>query len=217
MLKKDKDTYFKFFLTFVLFFFVLTYAVVNQDSIGKQIEIVIDGSSIFAQATTYQIFKSENFTASFNEHTYDIEKLIFMQINQVREDNGLNKLSWDPLLAQLARDHSYDMALNGYTNHTNLFGDGPTERAEKLGIRTRIRVGNKIYTGVSENIGFMPQGIVQDVGVLITPEDLSWGMIYRWMLSEPHKDNILEDDLSYTGVGVAYDGRGNYYITQDFQ
>jgi uncharacterized protein YkwD len=217
MLKKDKEIYFKFFLTFVLFFFVLTYAVVNQDSIGKQVEIIVDGSSLFVKTTSYQFFKPESFIPSYNDQTYEIERLIFMQINEVREEDGLSKLEWDPLLAKLARDHSYDMALNGYTNHTNLFGDGPTERAELLGIRTRIRIGNKIYTGVSENIGFMPQGIVQDVGVLITEEDLTWGMIYKWMLSEPHRDNILDDELFVTGIGVAFDGKGNYYITQDFQ
>ena len=63
----------------------------------------------------------------------------------------------------------------------------------------------------------MPRGVVQDVGVLITSEDIASGMVFRWMLSEPHRDNILEEEYYFTGIGVVYDGHGNYYITQNFQ
>lgn len=217
MLRRDKDFILKFFLVFVLFFFVLTYTVVNKNTIDTQIEIIVDGSMIFAKTATYEIFKLNNTKPNFNSETYNIEKLVFDKINSVRAEEGLLPLKWDPLLAEMAREHSLDMIQYNYFNHTNLLGQGPSDRAKLLGIKTRIETEDKIYIGVSENIGLMPRGIVQDVGVLITDEDLAWGMIYRWMISPPHRDNILNDEHFFTGVGVAYDGIGSYYLTQNFQ
>lgn len=217
MLKHDKDFILKFFLTFVLFFFVLTYAVVNKSTIDKQIEIITEGSMVFAKATTYEIFQINKTKPNFDTDTYNIEMLIFNQINEVRAEKDLMPLKWDPLLAELARTHSLDMVNYNYFNHTDLAGIGPTDRAKRLGIKTRIETKDKIYIGIGENIGLMPRGIVQDVGVLITDEDLAWGMIYRWMVSPPHRDNILNDEYFFTGIGVAYDGVGSYYITQNFQ
>lgn len=208
----------KIFLLLVLLFFTLTYSIINKNTIVEQIDIVLEGSKFFAKTTTYKILDlyPKN-SGKYNENTYKIELMIFEEINLIRSQNGLNKLKWDPKLSQLAREHSLDMAEKNYFNHTNLEGFNPTERAELLGINTRYETKTKIYNGIGENIGFMPKGIVKDVGVIITNRDIASGMVYKWMLSQPHKKNILEKDYFFTGIGVSYDGKENYYITQNFQ
>ncbi|MCA9460084.1 MAG: CAP domain-containing protein [Nanoarchaeota archaeon] len=216
-LKHERNYYLRFFLFSVLFFFVLTYWVINQDTISKQVEVVTQGSSFFAKAATYEVLKLNQSEVGIDKQTYSIELVVFSQINKIRNDRGLDELIWDPMLAKLARDHSLDMAENDYLNHTNLIGDGPNERAKKLGLKTRIETQTKIYEGIGENIGFMPKGIVEDVGVLITNEDVGLAMVLEWMLSNPHRKNILTEDYRFTGVGVVYDGKGNYYLTQNFQ
>ncbi|MCA9459507.1 MAG: CAP domain-containing protein [Nanoarchaeota archaeon] len=195
----------------------MTYWVVNYDTISKQVEVITQGSSVFAKAATYEVLHLNQSKAGIDKETYSIELAVFSQINEIRRDRDFNELEWDPMLAKLARGHSFDMVENKYLNHTNLHGDGPNERAKLIGLKTRIETETKIYDGIGENIGFMPKGIVQDVGVLITNEDVAFAMVLQWMLSEPHKKNILDDDYRFTGVGVVYDGKGSYYLTQNFQ
>ena len=219
-LKHNKRYYAKFFLTFVLLFFIVTYITVNKDTIDEQIVVIGEGSTFFAKLATYEILNIEEpvtYGVESNSETYRIEEYIFEQINEIRVEKGVLPLQWDPLLAKLAREHSMDMAQADYFGHENLFGLGPNERARELGIKTIIEVNGEAYEGIGENIGLMPKGVVQDVGVLITAEDVASAMNLKWMLSEPHKENILYEDYFYTGVGVVYNGQGQYYITQNFQ
>ncbi len=213
----SKTFYTQFFLILVLFYFILTYTIINKDTIGEQANIIYEGSSLFAKTTTYTIFSINETKPGFNKETYEIEKEIFIEINYIRKEASLPELQWDPMLAETARKHSLDMARNKYLNHTNLFGMNPTQRAEELRIRTQIETQDLIIIGIGENIGLMPKGIVQDVGVLITNEDIAAAMIFKWMTSEGHRENILKSDYKYTGIGVVYDGKESYYITQNFQ
>ena len=218
MLRHNTSYYLKFVLLFVLIFFIITYSVTHRETILTEIEIVTLGSSIFAKTATDQLLNfGEESSARVDKNTYEIEILVHKQINQIRLDEGYNELKWDPMLANLARSHSMEMALGGYLNHTNLQGLNPTQRADSLGIKTTLETKNFIYRGIGENIGFMPSGIVKNVGVLIIPQDIGAAMVLQWMLSKPHKENILKNDYRYTGIGVVYDGKGNYYLTQNFQ
>jgi uncharacterized protein YkwD len=213
----SRKRYIEVFLVLVLFYFILAYSVVNRDTISEQIDIITQGSSFFAKTATYSVLKLENDKVGFDHQTYEIELIIFEEINKIRLESGLEPLSWDPMLSKLAREHSLDMARYGYFNHTDLFGLDPTQRAEELGINTKVIVNGKSYDTVGENIGFMPRGIVKDVGVLLTTKDIASGMVFEWMLSEPHKDNILNTEYLSTGIGVAYNGDNSYYLTQNFQ
>lgn len=215
-LRHDWEYYTKFVLFFILVFFVITYGYLHQETLSKEIEVITQGSAFFAKTTYKKLHLSQEEIGSDKE-TYEIEFLIHEQINEIRFENGLNELQWDPMLAEIARRHSNEMAQFEYLNHTNLFGMSPTDRAKEFGIKTRLYANGKIYDGIGENIGFMPRGIVQDVGVLITTEDVASAMVLEWMLSEPHKENILTEDYFFTGIGVTYDGNDNYYIVQNFQ
>lgn len=46
---------------------------------------------------------------------------------------------------------------------------------------------------------------------------IAWQATPAWMNSEGHRANILNDDYEYLGVGVAYDGNGTAYATQQFK
>lgn len=216
-IKLNKISYFQIFLIMILFYFAITYTFINKDTIGEQFEIIKESGLFFAKSATYSVLDLEKEDIGYDSSTYEIELLIFDEINEIRENKGLNKLKWDPQLARLARLHSFDMIQYDYFNHSDLFGDGPSERAEELGLKITIETKDKIYTGIGENIGYMPKGVVEEVGVLITTKDISSAMVYEWMLSEPHKENILQDDYLFTGIGVAYDGEDGYLLTQNFQ
>jgi uncharacterized protein YkwD len=209
-------SYVKKTLVWTILFFMLTYAVINNNTIIDQLGIIFSVGKIFT-GKTVQALTDEQFKAQNDKETYQIEQEIFQLINLIRIENNLNQLEWDPFLGKLAREHSIDMAEHNYFNHTNLIGQNPSQRAKTIGIRTKIITEKKIYTGVSENIGKMPRGIVENVGVIITTKDIAAAAVYEWMNSKPHRENILEKELFFTGIGVAYDGNGNFLLTQNFQ
>jgi uncharacterized protein YkwD len=208
--------YVKKTLVWTILFFIITYTIINHNTILEQLGIIFSVGKVFYGATI-QALTDEEFESRIDKETYQIEQEIFHLINQIRLKNNLNKLEWDPFLGKLSRDHSSDMARNNYFKHTNLIGQSPSDRAKIIGIRTQITTETRIYTGVSENIGKMPRGIVEGVGVIITSKDVAAAAVYDWMNSEPHRKNILEEELFFTGIGVVYDNTGNYLITQNFQ
>ncbi|GAB4410199.1 MAG: hypothetical protein OHK0032_05910 [Thermodesulfovibrionales bacterium] len=143
----------------------------------------------------------------FNSNAYTIERLIFKKVNRERRRYGLKMLRWDPKLADIARQHSLDMANNGLLSHRGSNGEGTITRIRERGAGGLI----------GENIGMMPIGNIVGYGYVSSPKDIAHAMTNMWMKSPDHRANILNSGYNSTGIGAAYDGRGAYYITQDFK
>jgi uncharacterized protein YkwD len=155
--------------------------------------------------------------AEFNSATYDIENIVFNKVNEERKKRGLQALIWDSKIAEVARLHSLDMANRSYFSHENPEGEDPTMRAKRQGIATEIQKGSVIMVGIAENIGMMPTGNVEGYGYVSSSNDVADAMMQSWMNSPGHRANILNADYNFIGVGVAYNGYGTYYLTQDFK
>lgn len=156
--------------------------------------------------------------AEFNSATYDIENIVFNKVNEERSTQGLHALIWDSKLAEVARLHSLDMANRSYFSHENPEGEDPTMRAIRNGYNVHKELGNGWYSdGIGENIGMMPTGNVQGYGYVSSSKDIADAMMQSWMNSPGHRANILKADYNFIGVGVAYNGYGTYYLTQDFK
>lgn len=220
VLKHTKEYYLKFFLAFVLLFFMFSYAILNSDTIIDQVEIVKEGGTFFATSAIYEIFDIKSpfsIDTKMNSQTYEIELLIHKQINEIRKENGLRELNWDPMLGRIARYHSENMIVEGFFNHTDPFGNGPQERAKELGLKQEFVFQGEKARGIGENIAITPRGKVDEYGILISTEDIASATVLGWMLSESHKKTILTEDFYFSGVGVVYDGYRYYYLTQNFQ
>ncbi len=146
-----------------------------------------------------------------------IETLVFQMVNAERKKNGVRRLEWNVALAELARRHSHDMARRGVLSHTNSNGEDPTVRAKKRGISVTKREGSVTRIGLSENIGTIPEGNLRGYGPVRSERDVADAMMKNWLSSPPHRANILDPRLEVIGVGVSGDGRGTYYLTQDFR
>jgi len=152
------------------------------------------------------------------EKVEEIEKLIFDKTNAERRTHGLHELTWDPNLANVAREHSLDMAQNHFFSHVNLKGEDPTDRARRHCLNVEKSIGGGLYVvGIGENIGKMPTGNVVGIGYISdNPDSIATAQVQSWMGSSGHRANILDPQYDRIGVGVAYDGM--YYIsTQNFQ
>ncbi len=116
-------------------------------------------------------------------------------INSQRTAAGLSALVMDETIRAVARAHSEDMVARAFFAHVNPDGRDPFQRLDAAGIK---------YVSAGENIAWNNTS---------TPVDTA---IAGWMASPPHRANILRPQFNRTGMGVAADGHGGYYFTQDF-
>lgn len=124
------------------------------------------------------------------------ESLLLTLINSEREERRLPALSLDPILTEVARRHSSDMAKRDYFSHIDPQPNPltPLDRyAKALGKQSDLVVG--------ENLGRAEQPLM--------------GMLHECMMKSPeHKANILDKDYTQIGVGIYMLPDGKVWITQ---
>ncbi len=125
---------------------------------------------------------------------------VFQLINQMRTSNGLNPLTLNASLSAAARVHSTDMACNNFIAHSGSDGSTWADRISAQGYQYATYPLENIYVG-DPQFGGDAQGAV------------TW-----WMNSQVHRDNILNDRVTETGVGYVYDPNSEYggYYTMVF-
>jgi len=195
------------FLILIIFGLIIINNLVPNDQLNFRIENIGESINDFVLEEPEPI----------SNKTKDIEKLIFIYTNDQRKQNGLNELTWDDNLADIAREHSLDMATNNFFDHTNLKGEDPTDRAIRHQYPIKKRLDRRTYSvGIAENIGSMPTGNVEGIGYVYSDVDIGNALVNSWMASPGHRENILNPEYDVIGVGVAFDGF--YYIaTQNFK
>ena len=134
------------------------------------------------------------------------ERLIistFLLINMQRVEHELNELKPDSLLFDLADEHSLEMVQYGYFSHDRM----PGSRDMMWGTQTGYMRG--------ENIFMVPERRTIP-GRLLSTDELAVWVVSDWMDSPGHRENILKNEFTHTGLGLAY-SNGYYYVTQVFE
>lgn len=120
----------------------------------------------------------------------EYEKEVVRLVNEIRVENGLNELTLNTELSDIARLKSQDMKDKGYFSHTSPTYGSPFDMMKSFGV-TYKSAGENIAMGYS------------------TPE----AVVDGWMNSKGHRENILNS--SYKEIGVGYVSSGSYW-TQMF-
>ncbi len=126
-----------------------------------------------------------------------LERETERRVNEARREHGLAPLSTSRKLQAVARAHSEDMARSGYFSHRSPDGVGPADRFRARGIAYR-----KVAENIAENRG---------------AEDTVAAAVEGWMRSPGHRANILDPEVTETGVGIAVDRDGSIFYTQLFR
>ncbi|MCH5185882.1 MAG: hypothetical protein J1F64_07135 [Oscillospiraceae bacterium] len=154
-----------------------------------------------SEGSQYKYYWTQCFTGSAPaanitaDNKLSMEHRVLDLVNAERAAYGLNALVWNESLADVARAHSYDMAVRGFFDHTNPDGLSPFDRIKQYGIT---------YSVAAENIAEGQS----------TPEDV----MNAWMNSPGHRANILNASLTELGVGLYISDYGyGYYWTQNFR
>ncbi|MFA9559011.1 CAP domain-containing protein [Evansella sp. AB-rgal1] len=129
---------------------------------------------------------SEQLQVGFEYQLYDVT-------NATRRNHGLPLLTWDDHVRETARKHSLDMAENQFFSHNNLQGQSPFERMKEDNIEFMTAAENLAYGQISSI--FAHEGLMNSLG---------------------HRENILNKDLLYLGVGVAFNTESQPYYTKKY-
>lgn len=146
----------------------------------------IVSSSIEENRKDFYVDGSEELKEGFEYQLFDLT-------NASRVNNHLKPLSWDEAVKETARKHSLDMAENNYFSHTNLEGESPFDRMLNDGIRYSMAGENLAY-GQNSSI-FAHEGLMNSIG---------------------HRENILQKDFAFLGIGVAFNNNAQPYYTENF-
>ncbi|MGK0467686.1 CAP domain-containing protein [Clostridium sp.] len=122
-----------------------------------------------------------------------LENEVVVLVNQERAKLGLAPLKNNVDLSNVARYKSEDMRDKNYFSHTSPTYGSPFDMMKQFGID---------YMAAGENIA-MGQPTAAEV-------------MKSWMNSLGHKANILSENFTEIGVGVAKDANGTIYWTQQF-
>ncbi len=125
-----------------------------------------------------------------------VEQRVFDLINHERANHGVPALVMRSDLCGVARGHSQEMAEYNYLNHENIAGMSAADRLTNAGIAWRTCGENIAY-----NSGYA---------------DPAARAVVSWMESPGHRQNILNEAFTHTGVGVAQGASGTYFFTQVF-
>jgi uncharacterized protein YkwD len=146
---------------------------------------------------------------------------VALKTNLYRQYRGLPNLSYDLDLAEIAKVHSIDMATRNYFAHETPEGIDPSERAKIAKYDTiKMLPDGTIRTGISENIVKLSEGYIIGEGYCgfvdpSSPQAVADAMMIEWISSPEHNTNLVDKNIDYIGVGVAYSGV-YFYGTQNF-
>ncbi|HBG4072037.1 TPA: sporulation protein [Clostridioides difficile] len=157
----------------------------NSDSTNKPDDNNNSGSTNKPDDNNNSGSTSENFSA-YQKEVVDL-------VNVERAKAGLNPLTLDSSISNVATKKSQDMIDNNYFSHNSPTYGSPFDMLKKFGIS---------YKTAGENIAMGQK----------TPKEV----VNAWMNSEGHRKNIMNPNFSKIGVGVAQKSGGSIYWTQIF-
>lgn len=128
------------------------------------------------------------------------EQLILQRTNAIREKSGLSPVSDNSIPARFAAQHSRDMGVYNFYDHT-----GPNGTTAKKRIN---RISDACGGAAAENIHrapLEPTVYIYNTTQTITPYNetqLAEYAVQGWMNSPPHRQNMLDARWNRAGVGV---------------
>ena len=121
-------------------------------------------------------------------NTAKLEAEILELVNIYRESKGFPKLMLNDFIKQEAQTHSSRMA----TGKTPFSHQGFDDRFGRIGAKYKVSEG-------SENVAYGPNS--------------AYKIVENWIKNDTYKENIENKTYNATGIGVAADRKGGFYVT----
>lgn len=148
------------------------------------------------------------FTASEHpaiDEVVPYELAIHEETNRARTERGVSRVEYDPQLAYVSRRYSQTMAEADTFDH-GVEDDPSSKRLEKYGI---------LCSNIAENLS-LPK-ITSRNGQIRSPKQIALLALRSWLTSkEGHRENLLNPEWNYEGIGVYVTADNEVYVTQTF-
>jgi uncharacterized protein YkwD len=120
------------------------------------------------------------------------EEQMLVLLNQARTETGLEPVTLDPTIRQVARAYATTMFQQGFFAHVDQGGATPFDR---------MRAGGVTFRAAGENLALAPTVQIAHDGLMNSPG---------------HRANILNPRFRRIGIGVADGGMHGKMFTQNF-
>lgn len=137
-----------------------------------------------------------HFTLLNDKNITSSSESLLLEINKVRRQYDLPILIINNELDDLSLEYSKYMAKEEFFAHKD-----PKNRR----LNRRLSQSGITFLLAAENLAWVRNGN------LVTSE-----VIEAWLKSKDHKVNLLDAKFTETGIGIASNNKGHYYITQIF-
>ena len=114
------------------------------------------------------------------------------------------------------------MALRNYFSHETPEGLDPTGRGTTQGYKCEKIVGNLTYTGIGENLlqNYLYDRVtyVNEIPISYdwkSRQEIAQSTVDGLMISQSHRENILDDTFDREGIGVFISKDDSMIITQN--
>lgn len=126
---------------------------------------------------------------------YGLENQVLLEVNRYRIMKGLRELTSDERIAEIARNHSVEMA----NDMAKVGHQGASHRFENVAEK------GLSWVSAAENIAFLSKY-----------RDPVKEAVAEWIQSSKGYRQNMEGDFNLTGIGVVKSSGGVYYFTQIF-
>jgi uncharacterized protein YkwD len=151
---------------------------------------------IFSSLSSTGLGSAQEPPAVVSQKDTDLSQLvqiIHQEVNEFRRSHDLKPLMLNTIISSQAQEHSVEMARSGDTISHRGFGARLKEIRKKISYRAAAE-------NVATNSGY---------------KNPAQKAVEGWKKSAEHRKNML-GEYSLTGIGVAQNGRGDYFFTQVF-
>lgn len=165
-----------------------------------------NGSASNESATTPTPAEIPSFHATNAGIFSDIETLelaVHEATNEFRAEEGHEPLQYNEDLAKIARNHSRNMAKEGFFSHDDHQGRTPGERVDYFGYPD---------AHITENLSRV-SGIPSDMNSAM---ELGGAIVSGWKDSSPHRTALLETKKIVAGVGGYVTEKREVFITANY-
>jgi hypothetical protein len=174
--------------------------------------------------TVYTGSDSSNDLSESDKNILKWQLFAFDHINQLRADNGIDPIKINPLLNEIAKAHSQDMALNIKTmSHDGSLGEQAHERIKEGKVP---QIGSTVHTTLPfpKNIGWSGENVgMRNIQNFENNAEKALISQHEWFMDEAidvanHRTTMLSTLFPFTevGIGLSLDEQGNLWITEDY-
>lgn len=183
---------------------------------GNYTNTTATGNGVLAETTSPEDQGDTDSNVDDELNTTEVERLVWQYTNEIRTERGLSQVDYAPRIAEAARDHAHNMAQHDYIGHTQPNGQTGEERYQDL----CDYEGSGYLFGENAGGTWYKQNILDwetnRTVYLENESEVARYLVTGWLMSEGHRENMLNPEWTEMGVGAAVRDDGKVFAAQTF-